>query len=432
VSGLLSEEKNMAPFQKEVLEKKIIFLWQNAIKSSKNIKQTTSKPFKYLSTEKRAFFLNEEGINCLTSILQELKKDKDVDKKFSNTYLENAIKELIIELLPVNPKNIISQVRTKSTQLLSVLSQSEVDWIIMNPIENLKLDVKFLDVGPVRFSKSSRNFEKRVLLHQGKQMRKFLQEKVLPSYRNTVIAFAHVTAVDEERARELGTHAINEAIDILRFYRLNSNFRNVDLSRNNIGIAGQLHQGTSITLCLKGSKNARIVPHFEKIGFLFPYQIDATGLHAIRKDCFDILDHILKKGTNQTEFEKRILSGVSFCALSTEDEAITNSFVNSIVSLEAILLSGKETKAGNLAERVALIVGKNSSQRNWLFDQVIALYKIRSEIVHSGCTDVPLSSLRLLQLINYTCIIKLLKLSRKKKFSTVSDLIDWCRFKKFK
>jgi hypothetical protein len=354
----------MAPFQKEIIEKKIIFLRQNAIKSSRNIKQTIRKPFKYLSTEKGSFFLDQEGISCLASILQELKRDKDIDRKFSNTYLENAIKELIVGLLPVLPKNITNAVQTRSIQLLSILSQPEVDWIIMNPIENLKLGVRFLDVGIVRFGKSSKNFEKRILLYQGKRMRKFLQEKVFPSYRDMVIAFARVSAVDEERARELGRHAINEAIGILRFYRLNRNFRNVELSRNNIEIAGQLHQGTTITLCLRNSKNTQIVPYFEKIGFLFPFQIDATGLNAIRHDCFDILDAVLKKGTNKTDFEKRILSGVSFCALSTEDEAITNSFVNSVVSLEAILLTGKETKAGNLAERVALIVGKKLAFRS--------------------------------------------------------------------
>jgi len=422
----------MFSFQKEIIEKKIIFLWQNAIKSSENIKQTISEPFKYLSTEKGSFFLNQEGITCLASILQELKKDESINRKFSNTYLENVIKELIVGLLPVLPKDISNAVQTGSAQLFSILSQPEVDWLIMNPIENLKLGIRFLDVGVVRFGKFSKNLEKRLLLHQGKKLRTFLQKNVFPSYRTMVIAFAHVSAVDEERAREIGRHAINEAVDILRFYRLNSNFRNIDLARNNIDIAGQLHQGTTITLCLRNSRNRQIVPSFEKIGFLFPFPIDASGLTALHHDCFDILNAILKKGTNKTVFEKRILSGVRFCALSTEDEAVTNAFVNSIVSLEAILLTGYETKAGNLAERVALIVGKNSSERNWYFDQMIALYKTRSEIVHSGYADVPLSSLRLLQLINYTCIIKLLKLSRKRNFRAVSDLLNWCRFKKFK
>jgi len=421
----------MAQLTKEIFEKRIIFLWQNAIKSNRNIKQTISKPFKYFSTELGSFFLNEAGISCLSSILYDLRESEDVGKKFSNTYLENAIKDLIIELLPIPSKNIVNEVQVKSTQFFAILLQPEIDWVIINAIENLHLGMKFLEVGTVRFGKFSKNQKKKMMLHQGKKMRALLKEKVLPSFDNKTIASVCVSAVDEARAQELGRQAITEAIDILRFYRLNPKFRNV--SRNNIGISGQLHKGTSITLCFKKSEKPKhIAAQFEHTGFLYPFQIDASGLKAIRDDCFKILCEISKKRNGTTDFEKRILSGVRFCALSIEDETLTNSLVNGVVSLEAFLLTGREPKAGTLAERVALIVGTNLLERNWLFDQMLELYKIRSEIVHAGYADIPQSSLRLLQVINYTCIIKLLKLSRKKKFNTVSDLINWCRFKKFK
>jgi len=425
--------KKRATVSKKVIERKIIVTWRNALKSTKNFKKIMSHPVSFYGTPHGSFFLDSEGINSLNEILEELKKNEDIARKFSNKYLEALIKDVIIELLPVQPKNILKEVKIKSNKLFNVLSQSEVNWLIVIPIINLEIRTRFFNVGTVRFSRFAKATKKRILGNARGKFKKLLQDEFLPKYENTTVASVCVSAVDDIRANELGISAINDAINILRFYRLNPHFRNIPINRNNINTAGRLHIGEEIILCLRNPpKFDKILPSLEKTGFLFPLEITHSGLKAFRNNGFNLLTNMLiKKEKDRTDFEKRVLSAVHFCALSTYDESITNAFINNIVSLEAILIRGKEPKSGNVAERVALIVGRNLNDKKWLFEQMIRLYRIRSEIVHEGNTDLAPSDLRLLQLVNYALIINLLKLSKKQNFVSVSQLISWCVCQKF-
>lgn len=420
-------------FSKSVIEKRIIYTWRKAVESNKDLKKTMAQPFKFFGTSRGSFFLNAKGINGFNKILDEFKKDNDVSRKFSKKYLEELIRDVIIDLLPVPPKKIVSEARIRCAQLIRTLSKLEVNWLIIVPITNLEIRTRFLDVGNVRFSKFAKNTEKRILANKKGKYRNLLSNKVLPKYRNASIATVNISAVDEVRAKELALIAINDAIDILRFYRLNAHFRNVNIARNNINTVGRLHRGDEVILCLGNPPRFnQAIPFFEKIGFLFPFKIDNKGRDAIRRDGFNFLSGMLKKKeANRLDLEKRVMSAVHFCALSTYDESITNSFVNNMVSLEALLIKGKEAKSVNIAERVALIVGKNSKQKKWLDDQMVKLYRIRSEIVHAGKSDLTSSDIKLLRLINYSTIVNLLKISKKETFQSISDLINWCKCEKF-
>jgi hypothetical protein len=118
--------------------------------------------------------------------------------------------------------------------------------------------------------------------------------------------------------------------------------------------------------------------------------------------------------------------------LSSRDKEIANAFVNSVISLEALLLDEHEAIAVNLGERVAFIIGGNLTERNWYFDQMRRLYRIRCKIVHSGNTDIKRSDLTLLQrLINYKCIVNLLNSYKSENINSIKDLIRWIRNQKF-
>jgi len=424
----------METFSKDVIENRIVFTWRNALESSKDVQKTVTQSFKFFGTPKGSFFLTRDGINGFDSIIADLKEYEDVGQKFSDRYLEHTVSDMIVELLPVKEKNIVSKVRQATTQLLATLVQPATNWIVIVPITNLIIRMKFLDIGTVRFSKFSKKARRKILSAARKQARSILQKDLLPKYANKIVALAHVSAVDDTRALERGLEAIEDAIDVLRFYRLGSAFRSVDISRNNIDIDGRIHEGIEVALCLRNPpKIDYVCPITERTGPLFPLEITTAHLKAMRKDGLNLLNSILKKAEkNRTDLESRIITAVRFCALSTYNGSNTNSFVNSAVSLEALLLVGSEAKSGNLAERVALTMGKNLSERNWLFDQMIKIYKKRSSIVHAGNIDVTHSDLRLFQLINYGCVVRLLKLSKKQNFSKISDLVRWVRCRKFR
>lgn len=419
----------------KVIGQKILFIWNNAQEASKNVNVTIRQPFKYLSNEKGEFFLNKEGIKCFTSILEVLKKDEDIRRKFSDRYLEETLRDLVIDLLAVVPQRIVTAVRVGVTQLFSILSQPDFNWLVIMPIINLKINgLRLCNIGCVTFTDFSKNRENTILRNMKKRAKNLMRKKVFPKFRNRVVAIAHVSAVDEIRAQELGEKTIREAIDVLRFYRLNPHLRNISLKRNNIDVAGRIQSDEKITLCLrKPTKIKQVHPFFERTGFLFPLEINSAIMKSIRQHGFNVFREILRRDEkDRTEFEKRLLSAVNFCALSTIDGESTNSFVNSMISLEAVLLKDREQKSGNLSERVALLAGKDRDEKKWLFNEMIRLYRTRSEIVHAGYADPTESDLRLLQLINYTCIIRLIRLYRRRKFVMISDLIKWCQDKKFR
>lgn len=420
------------PFSKDAIEKNIIYTWRKALDSSKDYKKTMAQPFKLFITAHGSFFLNTKGINGFNKILNELKKDENIARKFSRRHLEELIRDVIIELLPTSPKKIVQEVRVKAAKLFSFLSQPEVDWLILVPITNLEIRTRFLDVGNVRFSKFAKSTEKRIVANTKGNYRNLLSNDVLPKYRNAYVASVPVSAVDNTRAKELALIAINDAVNVLRFYRLNSHFRNVNITRNNINTIGSLHKGDEVVLCLRNPPQyTQVIPFFEKIGFLVPLVINNKGRSAIRRDCFQALSHILKKKEHiRTDFEKRVLSAVHFCALSTCDNSVTNSFVNNMISLEALLINGRESKSVNISKRVALIVGKDIKQKKWLSRQMRILYKIRSDIVHEGKNDLTQSDRNLLRMINYATIISTLTIYHKEKFVSISDLIKWCKCKK--
>lgn len=420
-------------FSQSTIKKKITYLWRNAIESNKVISKTLDQPHKFYSTLKGSFFLDERGINCLNELLDELRKDEDIAQKFSNKYLEELIKNFIIELLPVKPRNISVEIDKNFFQLLNKLLQPETDWLVIVPISNLQINKKSFNVGSVRFSKFSKTMERKILTKINPNNKSFFQKSVIVNFTNYTVASVHVSAVDDTRAKELALIMINNSIDILRFYRLNPNFRYNKLIINNVGIAGRLYKGTEIVLCLCSPPNfIQISPFFEKTGFLIPYEINNKNKKIFFKNGFKTLHCILKKKeSNRTDFENRLLSGIHFCSLSTTDESISNSFVNSIISLEAILIRGMEQKSGNIGERVALLVGKDLRSKKWFLKEMIRLYRIRSNIVHSGNVDVTTSDLRLLQIINYILIVELIKLFRKRNFNSISDLINWFTCQKF-
>ena len=101
-----------------------------------------------------------------------------------------------------------------------------------------------------------------------------------------------------------------------------------------------------------------------------------------------------------------------------------------MISLEALLINGRESKSVNISKRVALIVGKDIKQKKWLSRQMRILYKIRSDIVHEGKNDLTQSDRNLLRMINYATIISTLTIYHKEKFVSISDLIKWCKCKK--
>ena len=426
---------------KDVVKKRIIFTWRNAKQASQNVKETMSKPHKFYSTLKGSFFLTLEGMRAFSKIIDELKKVEGVTLKFSDKYLERIVDNIIVTLLPAEEKEIESASEKQVDNLFMILTRSAVNWRIIVPIVNLELEMDDLRVGKVRFFKFAdaaknqlQSEIKKSTLGSPNELISSIEEDLEKNYVGKVCVEVIVSAVDSERAKDIGMQTIDMALDALRFYRLNHSFRDPFIFKNYFDVQGKIHSGNQVTILLENYPTLTgLSVSYENKGFMVPFTITKAALKKIRIDSFDSLSDILQKDErNRTDFEKDLVTAIRFCALSTRDEPITNAFVNSVISLEAVLLDEHEAIVDNLAERVAFIIGRNSNERNWLFDQMKRLYRLRSSIVHSGNTDIQRSDLELLQrLINYRCIVNLLSFYQSKNIRKIRDLITWIRHQKF-
>lgn len=430
------------------VQKRLIFAWRNAIEASKDIKKATSMPHTFYASSEGSFFLTLEGIGAVRQIILDSKKVPDVATKFSDEYLEGIIMSSIAKLLSCVEEKICLEAQKQTEEILRVLASPAVEWTLIVPIVNLELEMDELHIGKVRLHRFEADDEKE--LH-GKitKIYRTLQEKygrlpkdiphdltsdlqgtVEKNFIGRVCAEVTTSAVDSTRAQDVGMQLLQLTLDTLCFYRFNRNFRDALFAKDRFDIQGYLHRDIQSLILF-----AETHISFPKklTGFVAPFTITRSALSDIKTDGFDVVSDILKKDEQTwTDFEKDLITSIRFIAISTHDEHIANAFVNSVISLEALLLDEHESVIDNLAERVAFIIGKNASERNLYFDEMKRLYKIRCNVVHSGNTDMRYSDLSLLRRsINYRCVVNLLNSYRSLKISSIKDLIKWIRDQKF-
>jgi len=430
------------------IQKHLIFAWRNAIEASKDLKKATSMPHTFHASPEGSFFLTLEGINAVRQIILDSKKVPDVASKFSDEYLERIIMASIAKLLSCVEEKICLEAQKQAEEILRVLASPAVEWTLIVPIVNLELEMDELQIGKVRLHRFKTDEEKELYEKITKIYRKLqqkssvlpkdipeglitdLQETVKKNFIGRVCAEVTTQAVDSKRAEDIGMQLLHLVLDTLCFYRFNRNFRDVLFAKNRFDIQGNLLQDTQSLILFAETE----ISFPKKLtGFVAPFTITMSALRDIRTDGFDVVSDILKKDEqNWTEFEKDLITSIRFIAISAQDEQIANAFVNSVISLEALLLDEHESIIDNLAERIAFIIGKNASERNQYFDEMRRLYKIRCNVVHSGNTDIKYSDLSLLRrFINYRCVVNLLNSYRSLKISSIKDLIKWIRDQKF-
>lgn len=425
---------------KDVVKKRLIFTWRNALQADQNPEETKSKPHKAYFSESGGFLLSREGIDAFDQIINELITDEEVQIKFSKRYLERIVDEVILKLMDTPEKKIEMAAEKQVIALFEKLSAPAVDWVIILPIANFYIEMEELEVGQIRLFRFKENDEKKV---KSRIMRTFhtpvpqtelsiFLDKALESFVGKICAELTVTAVDHYRAEEIGMQSIDMVLDALSLYGARYNLTIPFYSEM---YKATRHRKPAEAFGIQFSSTGVSISPVELMkGFVRPFNVSKEAMKNMLNDGFNILCGILKRNERDwTLFEKDLLTSIRFFALSTHEQPVINAFVNSVISLEALLVGEHESIVDNLAERVAFIIGKNLIERNWFFDQMVRLYRIRCSIVHSGDTDIELSDFILLQkIINYECITNMLNSYKSLKIHSTGEFIKWIRDRKFR
>jgi len=410
------------------IKNKLVFLWREALKPRMKLDELSQR--RNVITPKGGFSIGKEGISCLESIIHILKKEIDqYDDKFSDYYVKYLIENSIINLLNQKEKEIMSYAEKEAIELISKLKSPLIDMNFIMPITNLKMIVDSLQIGHVTFRMFK---EPNINDESGKKCSKFVKEKVLPKFRNQIVAEVNVKSIDVTKANLMGKQHVYEALDVIRFFAIIGVVPQSYWSKNYFDVQGKLHKGILMTLLDIPTGNEILNAEASTTGYLLPFEITLEFVEHMNKCGIYIINELLCMNViNRNDFENRIISAIRFAGSSYMYAEEAESFLKCMISLESLLLSDKESKSENLAERVALIIANNLKDRSDVYDIMRKLYNIRNKIVHEGFVDVDRSDVVQLQYYTFLCIMNILNRYKQEKITNINEFIKWIRDMKF-
>lgn len=127
------------------------------------------------------------------------------------------------------------------------------------------------------------------------------------------------------------------------------------------------------------------------------------------------------------ELQGRLLAALQWAGRATTDARSEEAFLLYAIALESIMLSDNERDElqYRLSLRVGHLLGKDAQSRKQIVDQVKDLYKIRSQIVHSGKFRITDSNLQQIRLITKKSILKILEEESFLNMQTPKEFASW-------
>jgi hypothetical protein len=324
------------------------------------------------------------------------------------------------------------------TSLIEKLEKMPIlQWKVLVPIQNLVLKVPSLEIGRVHLTIFEKAEQEEALTAVQKindtstspepvkeGAMQMVTDLVSKTYLHRTVATANVDAVDENQALALAEEETEHALNVLRFYGVLGN--NTRMRKAFIGPEGTIFRGRYITLCLAGDM---FVLPWRITGYLFEFEIDASALALMDKLSFQRLREISKKSHEErTDFERLLVTAIDFYGRAINEPNPRNAYVTFLISLESLLLKEGEPRS-LLAERVALVVGKDAETRTALFEQTRAAYKLRSDIIHHGFDDVTEDDVWRVSAIGFQVIVRLIPMSVQ--LNDIGQLVKMCTKSKF-
>jgi hypothetical protein len=369
--------------------------------------------------------LDSKGIKALNEAIEITKNDDTINKFFSTSTIRRKVEKVLKEIILSDPKGIDPFSKVLITNLIDTLQNSAfIEWEIIIPIVNLLLKVSEFKIGNVIFVYGNEtyfadhiNYITTTIKDNDPQLepKKYLKNKVIPSFYNKTLGIVKVSAVDSEHAMELGREEIEKALNILRLYSRGTQYNDSIFYRMYVGREGHIFKSQEpvIHSSFKSKTNdPHLKLNYQKTGYLHPYVIDLEIINRMNLLSFNIINQILlKKWEEHSDFEKLLLRSIEFYGQGLNDSNKKFSFIYFIIALEILLTSSYEPQKGLIAERTALIIRDSINDRIEIFDEMERLYRLRSFFLHQGIDSITYSDISILSYIAFQTIIKLLSIT---------------------
>ncbi len=383
-------------------------------------------PYKVISDENKSLILSRETAKPFDSLCSKILRMNDWDQKFSQKYIEKKVESLVIQTYD-SP----SDVREGAViHMLEELGQYESEQEVFLPVLGIRLDTETFELGNISFKQITDQFYSEIIERchlsidstknsdeEKAYLKQFLDTHVMTAIKIGTLAAIKVSA-EPIRALERAQEECGRSLDLLRFA---TPYVQQNPEETGFGLIGDVLSGKGISLCF--SEDGSLKLNQSNVGSWIPFEFDRKVHQKLERIGIMTLSELLKKD-NPTEYEKRVLSAVFWCAKAQLQTSSEFRLLCLITSLEAVLNPrGDRPIRMGIAEGVALLIGKELEQKRNLRNFIAKLYNQRSSVSHGGHPEVLESELRRLTSYIGAVVFELLK--KTGEFRSQKELLSW-------
>jgi len=408
------------------IQKEIVALLEKLISDNAPDLKSGQFPYKVISKENRSLILSPETAKTFNTICSIILRINGWDQKFSQKFIEKKVESLIMQTYDFS-----SDEREESvSQVLEGLREYRSEQEVVLPVFGFRLDTEVFELGNVSFKKITKQAYSEIVERvnvaidatkntdeEKAYIKQFLNSQVMAGFKVGTLASIKVTA-EPIRAVERAQEECGHSLDLLRFA---TPYVQQNPEETGFGLIGDVFSGKGFSLCFE--EDGSLKTNLSSVGSWIPFEFNGEIHQKLERIGIMTLSDLLRKA-DVTEFEKRILSAVFWCAKAQLQTLPEFRLLCLITSLEAVLNPrGDRPIRMGVAEGVALLIGREIDQKRNLRDFIARLYNQRSSVSHGGHPEVLASELRRLTSITGAVIFELLK--RTGEFKSQKELLSW-------
>jgi Apea-like HEPN len=384
--------------------------------------------------------------NFVLSIEQQEKYNKMVQNLlqkdgFRDKYSEKFLKEKL-DLIFINSLNVPEDTITRQavSNMFSEFENFSTKNTVLIPIIGLEIPEKpiFLGSGKLKrvdeafFKSILRDFKKLILGTKNSEEDKNYYYKIMESSLRRIplnsSVFELSVVAEPERAVEIAQIELGSIIDVIKF---SIPLTQPDGWNVNIGLYGEIIHGVRDSYIISSDKQ-NFHLNQTRLGPLKNFVLDKITIQLMRKrGAFKILKLLQSPPEKLTEIEESIIIATHWLADAQTQKRKENAFLSLAICLESLLSQDPEKSAisvsNSIAEGVSFLFTKSLDERKEAKRRVKDLYAKRSAVAHGRVSAIPDSDFNELKQMAYSCVIKILSLTKKYKkrdelFAHIEDL----------
>ena len=341
----------------------------------------------------------EEYNIILDDYSKELRK-KHINRRDIEKCIQNTITEIVYQEKSID---------TAIKDLNKTFNSQSTPYTVFYPVYNLENLEEVISFGQLKFASKIGDLNP-LMTHS-------IISESIESFSNPQFVCITVNAFEHNSAEDKGRDEIERSLYVLNFCNhavLRQKTKPVTLVQDSF---------TDSSVCFTlNEQNSEFKGKIQ-----FPYSpFPILSLLKTNRILVSKIDKLIQKN-NRNDIEERLVSAMQWVGRSLIVQLKGDAFLFNAIALESLIMEeSPEFELGyRLKIRIAHLVGKDTSQRMEIIEQVSRLYGIRSKIVHRGKYEVTDIDVQQIQRLATICILRILLEDPFSSMTKHKEIVDW-------